>query len=58
MLFFQLYKTMLFCFLNIIMYILDIASAIRKTVINEQEILSLKTIINNLDFVKDTVTIN
>ena len=49
---------MLFCFLNIIMYILDIASAIRKTVINEQEILSLKTIINNLDFVKDTVTIN
>ena len=39
------------------MYILNIASAILKMPVNESETLSLKTIINKLDFLRKTVII-
>ena len=47
----------LFCFLNIIVYIPNIASPIERCQSMKSEILSSKTIINALDFLKKTVII-
>ena len=44
-----------FCFPNIIIYIINIASAIKKMTVNE--IGSLKTIIKEYGLLKKTVTI-
>ena len=54
MLFFQLYEMFFvyfFCFPNIIMYILNIASTIKKMSVNS-EWLSLETIVKELDLLK------
>ena len=47
----------LFCFLNIIVYIPNIASSIERCQSMKSEILSSKAIINALDFLKKTVII-
>ena len=57
-LFFHLYKIIsfyFFCFPNIINYILNIASAIKKMTVNELRDFVLKTIINELYLLKKKV---
>ena len=40
------------------MYILNIANTIKKMSVNETKNLSLKTIINELDFLRETILLN